>query len=115
MINKLDTKAEERFQEREERRLETFLEAEEERRRNQHKEDKEMRKLEREHEERMQGMFMGYMQQMMPCSFNLQLPHTHWREKIIGQLHIRLTSSIACIVSYSLANLFLIAFLMSSA
>ena len=65
MINKLDTKAEERFQEREERRLEIFLDAEEERRRNQHEEYEEMRKLEREHEECMQGMFMGYTQQMM--------------------------------------------------
>ena len=65
MLHELDCRAEERFHEKEEKRLKMFLDAEEERRKKQHEEEKEMRMLEQQHEERMQRMFMGFMQQIM--------------------------------------------------
>lgn len=72
IIHTLDVEAEERFQEREEKRLKMFLDAEEKRRKDLFEEEKEMKKLEREHDERMQRMFMGCMQQMMTACFGQQ-------------------------------------------
>ena len=68
----MDVEAEERFQEREEKRLKMFLDAEERRRKDLFEEEREMKKLEREHDERMQTMFMGCMQQMMTACFGQQ-------------------------------------------
>ena len=65
ILDELDTRAEKRFHEREEKSMEMFLDAETERWKHQHEEDKEMRRLEQQHEERMQQMFMGFMQQSM--------------------------------------------------
>ena len=45
--------------------MKMFLDAETKRRKHQHEEDKKMRRLEQQHEERMQQVFMGFMQQSM--------------------------------------------------
>ena len=61
-LAEIDKRAEERYEEREHKRMLAFLEAEE-RRERAHAENQERQ---RQHEERMQYMFMSLMQQMLP-------------------------------------------------
>ena len=64
LLGEMDKEAEERFQEREDKRMKMFLDAEEVRRKS-HAEEKKRRANEQQHEERMQYMFMSFMQQSM--------------------------------------------------
>lgn len=63
-LEELDKRAEERYQVVEEKRMKLFLEAEEIRRKAYAEEEEKRRQEERWHEERMQYMFLSFMQQM---------------------------------------------------
>lgn len=62
MLIELETKSEERFHEGEQKRLKMFLDAEERRQKDQAEEERMYRREQQRHEERMQAMFMSFMQ-----------------------------------------------------
>ena len=63
-LDEIDREAEERYKEREEKRMRIFLEAEEMRRKAYAEEEEKRRQDERRHEENMQYMFLSFMQQI---------------------------------------------------
>ena len=65
MLSELDKEADERYEEREEKRMKMFWDAEEKRRQESAVAEERRRREERRHEESMQGMFLSFMQQSM--------------------------------------------------
>lgn len=69
MLGELDREADERYEQREEKRMRRFLDAEEQRRQEAALAEDKRRQQERQHEENMQRMFLTFMQQTMSmCS-----------------------------------------------
>ena len=67
-LGELDKAAEERYEEREQKRMRLFMEVEEARRRAYAEEEEKRRQAERLHEERMQYMFLSFLHHNLPAT-----------------------------------------------